>query len=92
MDFKPSHDLGLIKLVLEYIWALFAAPLIWCVRQINQIKENGLSIQRENMETYISRQEYYRDMSSLNNRLDRMVDSFDKASDRMDRIIERVDK
>lgn len=83
MEIKPPHtDWAFWKLVLDWVWALFVMPLLWCVHQIQKLKEKALVSNSDNLMRYVTRQEYYRDMSSMDKKLDRIIDRLDGKADK----------
>ena len=94
MDYKPPNgDLQIIKMMLEWAWALFVMPLIWCVNQIQKLKESALKTDTANFKTFVSREDYQAEMKRMENQINRVTHTVDEKLDKiLDRLENKVDK
>ena len=94
MDYKPPNgDIQIIKMMLEWAWALFVMPLIWCVNQIQKLKESALKTDTANFKTFVSREDYQAEMKRMENQINRVTNTVDTKLDKiLDRLENKVDK
>lgn len=94
MDYKPPNgDLQIIKMMLEWAWALFVMPLVWCVHQIQRLKEGVLRTDITNYKTFVSREDYQAEMKRMENQINRVTHTVDVKLDKiLDKVDHKVDK
>lgn len=84
MDIKPPHftDVSIWKMLLEYaVWA-FTAPILWCVREIQKLKEADLVASAANLEKFTTRDDFKDFQDRIEKKLDRILDKVDGKADK----------
>ena len=94
MDYKPpDNDPILLKMFFDWMWILFGAPLIWCVNQIQKLKESALKTDTANYKTFVSREDYQAEMKRMENQINRVTNTVDTKLDNiLDKLENKVDK
>ncbi len=66
----------------KYIWPILAAPLGWCIMQINNLKKEHYETRIHSAETYVKYEDYREDIRSFHAKLDKINDKLDNKADK----------
>lgn len=75
-------DPAVMSSILKYTWLILTAPVLWCVKQINDLKADHYETKIHAASTYVKNDEYREDIKQLNQKMDRLLEKLEHKADR----------
>jgi len=75
-------DPAVLGEILKYAWFILTAPVLWCMKQINDLKADYYETKIHAANTYVKHDEYRQDIQKLDGKMDRLLEKVENKADK----------
>jgi len=75
-------DPAVLSEILKYAWFILTAPVLWCMKQINDLKADYYETKIHAANTYVKHDEYRQDIQKLDRKMDRLLEKVENKADK----------